>query len=103
MTPELLSTLVAGLAALVTALGAVLGKRASAMREALDGAEAGWAEERKMRRQSDRRIARLERALDRAGVPDPDEQENRRADTRTPPPSSGGRRRRREPDTAADA
>lgn len=88
MTPELISALVASLAALVTTLGAVLGKRAAAVRDERDAALEALAEERKTRRASDRRIGRLERALDRAGLPDPDEQEARRADD----PRTGRRR-----------
>jgi hypothetical protein len=99
VTPELLSTLVAGLAALVTALGAVLGKRAAAVREERDNAEAALVAERKARRADARRIGRLERALDRAGIPDPDEQETRRAN---PDPAAPPRRRRRAPDSAGE-
>jgi hypothetical protein len=80
VTPELISALVASLAALLTTLGAVLGKRAAAVREERDAALEALTEERQLRRDGDRRIGRLERVLDRAGIPDPDEQDTRRAD-----------------------
>lgn len=96
MTTELISVLIASLAALVTTLGTVLGKRAATVREERDAALEALADERQSRRDADRRIGRLERALDRAGLPDPDEQEARRADD----PRTG---RRRHAADAADA